>query len=98
MKLAISIIYLFICYTAHGHIVTIMAGHVTGFIGSSCGFNHQVAPHDVAPQGGTYHNQRGDHRALLSSAWSAKIKNLSRDYNKSLLLPMERHRKEWEDT
>ena len=31
--------------TAHGHILTIMAGHVTGFIGSSCEFSRQVAPH-----------------------------------------------------
>ena len=39
------IYYLFIRCTAHGHILTIMAGHVTGFIGSSCGFSRQVAPH-----------------------------------------------------
>ena len=37
----------FIRCTVHGHILSIMAGHVTGFIGFSCRFSHQVASHHM---------------------------------------------------
>ena len=60
-------------YTPHGHILTIMAGHVAGCIRSTCGFSHQVAPydiHNVTPHGGTIQYKRGDHRApFLSGTW-----------------------------